>query len=443
VARFAADFYFPSAEQLHVPERFRDVQQTLPDLWSTAITIAGVIFMVLLLVGGVLYLTNAGNEDGTKKATRLMVDAVVGLVLVLLAWPAGLFVLSLLDQGKQFEGVDQVNDVNVSSSGAQSTNGTSSGTSGSTNAGDNAQSGAPGTTQTVLVQLKGQEIQNVPAALVPNSSTQNKTSRRPRPGIETAHAADALNRFSAVSNAVGQLVFRGVIPGSYVLELESVPVWPIEVTPPAADATGEATMEWITVDVKSRSRLVVVSVLDKRTQQPVPNFSFKVWQRELLNSDTDLLIDGLTDASGKTSIWAPEGELIYATATQSTAHELGEYQVPAQDGTAWVIFVSQESVVNFSFEVINQNGLPVVGRNAVVRDSAGIIANRQTDQYGRIVVSGKVGSALWLDVNGNQLCQAILPPQNAQVRRCQMATINEDASQSTSTNTNPPRPDVF
>lgn len=429
MARFAADFYFPSAEQLNVPERFRDVQQTLPDLWSTAITIAGVIFMVLLLVGGVLYLTNAGNEDGTKKATRLMVDAVVGLVLVLLAWPAGLFVLSLLDQGKQFEGVDQVNDVNVSSSGTQIEGDTPSDASDDTGESSDAQDVAPDTLQTVPVQLKGSNIQGVEGELVPADSTNNKTSLLPRPFIETAHAADALNRFSAVSNAVGQLVFRGVIPGSYVLELEGVPVRPIEVSLPAADATDEATMEWITVDVKSRSRLVVVSVLDKRTQQPVPNFSFKVWQRELMSSDTEVLVDSPTDANGRASIWVPEGEVVVATATQSTAYALGEYQVPAQDGTPWVIFVSQESVVNFSFEVVNQNGLPVVGRNAVVRDGNRIIKQALTNQYGRVVVSGKPGSTFWLDVNGNQLCQATLPPQNAQVKSCHLATVNEDASQ--------------
>jgi len=74
--------------------------QTLGALFGRAfdliIMVAGIIFVVLLLVGGIMYMTSMGNEDGTKKARQLMLDAVIGLVIVVAAWAVGNFVLTQL-----------------------------------------------------------------------------------------------------------------------------------------------------------------------------------------------------------------------------------------------------------------------------------------------------------------------------------------------------------
>jgi hypothetical protein len=60
------------------------------------IAISGAIFIVLLLIGGLTYLTSAGNEDGTSKAKKMLIDAVIGLIIVLSSFAIGSYVLGQL-----------------------------------------------------------------------------------------------------------------------------------------------------------------------------------------------------------------------------------------------------------------------------------------------------------------------------------------------------------
>lgn len=74
--------------------RFGSVNQAVNTIFNTVIAAAAAIFVILLLVGGVQYLSAAGNEEATAKAKKLLVDAVIGLIIVLAAWAIGRFVLS-------------------------------------------------------------------------------------------------------------------------------------------------------------------------------------------------------------------------------------------------------------------------------------------------------------------------------------------------------------
>ena len=76
--------------------RFGDINQTIRTIFNVVIIFAGIIFVILFLVGGIQYLTAAGNEEQTGKAKRLLVDAIVGLVIVLAAWAIANFVLNQL-----------------------------------------------------------------------------------------------------------------------------------------------------------------------------------------------------------------------------------------------------------------------------------------------------------------------------------------------------------
>ena len=65
-------------------------------IFNLVISVSGAIFLVMVLIGGVQYLVGAGNEETTSKAKRLMLDAVIGLLLVLAAWPIGTFVINTI-----------------------------------------------------------------------------------------------------------------------------------------------------------------------------------------------------------------------------------------------------------------------------------------------------------------------------------------------------------
>lgn len=53
----------------------------------------GLIFLILILYGGVLWMTAAGNEERVKKATQVIERAVIGLIIVAMAYGITYFVL--------------------------------------------------------------------------------------------------------------------------------------------------------------------------------------------------------------------------------------------------------------------------------------------------------------------------------------------------------------
>jgi uncharacterized membrane protein YwzB len=52
--------------------------------WILAITLA--VDVLFMIIGGFLYITSAGNEDRAKKGRTTVVNAVIGLVIIVLAY---------------------------------------------------------------------------------------------------------------------------------------------------------------------------------------------------------------------------------------------------------------------------------------------------------------------------------------------------------------------
>ena len=53
---------------------------------GAALAFVGVIFMVLIIFGGLTWMTAGGNENQVQKAQKLITQAVVGLIIVLAAY---------------------------------------------------------------------------------------------------------------------------------------------------------------------------------------------------------------------------------------------------------------------------------------------------------------------------------------------------------------------
>lgn len=63
---------------------------------NVILSVLGVIFFVLLVYGGFLWMTSAGNEDKVKKAKTLITDAIIGLIIILAAYAISAFVINSL-----------------------------------------------------------------------------------------------------------------------------------------------------------------------------------------------------------------------------------------------------------------------------------------------------------------------------------------------------------
>lgn len=93
----------PNYKPENVPDKFSDrnlnssggnLSKIIGFVFNFIIAIAAGIFVIMLLVGGVTYLTGAGNDEQTGKGKKMLIDAIIGLFIVLAAWGIGTYILS-------------------------------------------------------------------------------------------------------------------------------------------------------------------------------------------------------------------------------------------------------------------------------------------------------------------------------------------------------------
>ena len=70
-----------------------DLEETIVRIIQWALGFLGLVAVVLILYGGFVWMTAAGNEDKVSTAKKIISAAVVGLIIVLLAWAIVIFVV--------------------------------------------------------------------------------------------------------------------------------------------------------------------------------------------------------------------------------------------------------------------------------------------------------------------------------------------------------------
>lgn len=60
------------------------------------ISVLGVIFLALIIYAGITWMIAQGNEEKVRKAKELLVEAIIGLIIVLAAYAISYFVLQLV-----------------------------------------------------------------------------------------------------------------------------------------------------------------------------------------------------------------------------------------------------------------------------------------------------------------------------------------------------------
>jgi len=64
----------------------QDLRVLVGKIISIVLGFVGVIFLILAVFAGFKYMTSGGNEEKTKGALALLRNAIIGLVIILLAW---------------------------------------------------------------------------------------------------------------------------------------------------------------------------------------------------------------------------------------------------------------------------------------------------------------------------------------------------------------------
>lgn len=70
-------------------------QRVISLIINTVLSLLGVLFVILVIYGGILWMIAGGNEESIKKAQNVIKRAVIGLVIVLLAYVISIFVISI------------------------------------------------------------------------------------------------------------------------------------------------------------------------------------------------------------------------------------------------------------------------------------------------------------------------------------------------------------
>ncbi len=78
-----------------------DIRVIIARVIRAALGLLGIVFLVLVLYAGFLWMTSAGQEDRIEQAKKMLLNAVIGLIIILSAYAIVLFVMRLL-------GIDQV-----------------------------------------------------------------------------------------------------------------------------------------------------------------------------------------------------------------------------------------------------------------------------------------------------------------------------------------------
>lgn len=72
-----------------------DLEKTVINIVQWALGLLALVAVVMIIIGGFRWITAAGNEEKIESAKKLISAAVIGLIIVLLAWAIVIFVVGV------------------------------------------------------------------------------------------------------------------------------------------------------------------------------------------------------------------------------------------------------------------------------------------------------------------------------------------------------------
>lgn len=69
-----------------------NTQIIIGNLINVFITLFGIFFMILMIYGGYMWMNARGNQEGVEKAKEILRSAIIGFIIVMLAYAISYFV---------------------------------------------------------------------------------------------------------------------------------------------------------------------------------------------------------------------------------------------------------------------------------------------------------------------------------------------------------------
>ena len=78
-----------------------ELEKVIPRLINIVMSILGIIAVIIILIGGFMWMTAAGNEERVDKAKKVLVAGVIGLLIVIAAYAISSFIVRSLYEAVQ------------------------------------------------------------------------------------------------------------------------------------------------------------------------------------------------------------------------------------------------------------------------------------------------------------------------------------------------------
>ena len=75
------------------------IEVLIAQIIQAVLSLIGVIFLILMIYGGYLWMTARGNEEQVTKAKGVITASLIGIIVVLGAYAISYFVISILAEG--------------------------------------------------------------------------------------------------------------------------------------------------------------------------------------------------------------------------------------------------------------------------------------------------------------------------------------------------------
>jgi len=80
-----AQFQVPDAGGTRLPND-TSLSGFIMKIINIALTIAGLIAVLFLIIGGFRYITSAGNEETAEQAKKIITNAIIGVIVIILSF---------------------------------------------------------------------------------------------------------------------------------------------------------------------------------------------------------------------------------------------------------------------------------------------------------------------------------------------------------------------
>ena len=74
----------------------QDVRVTIATIVKSAMSLLGIVAVLIILYGGFKWMTSQGSEEGVGEAKKIIIAGIIGLVIILMAYAIASFVISNL-----------------------------------------------------------------------------------------------------------------------------------------------------------------------------------------------------------------------------------------------------------------------------------------------------------------------------------------------------------